>query len=197
MDMGDAIQGTLPGLEVSEEPDIMLPIDDDKPPFTPGQETTTYTEPLGKEDSTDDDDKLPYTSIQDTPSPSKLLDRGDSEILDFTIEARKQLYYELEKRAGENKKTDSFHREVGDVTNFVEINQAFPKVDITDDEGKKKDPYYTHPRQYSKGPSTYTEEIINTGNGYEWKVTKIQTKIQGGEDRVSWKFTNVSNPKYD
>jgi len=171
MGMKDIIQETLPGLEVSNDTNIMLPIDDD------------------------DNDKLPYTPIEEITTPLKILNRTDKEAINFAIEARKQLYYELERRAQKNGEIDSFHIAVGDINNFIQTKQAFPEASIYDDEEKKKDPYYAYPRQHSKGISTYTEESVNTGDGYEWLVTRTQTKVYGGEDKVSWKFNNISNPR--
>jgi hypothetical protein len=154
---------------------------------------------LEKEEDYNDKENIndPFTPQYPEATESIILSRKDPKVIDFTIEARKQLYYEQEKRASKNGKIDSFRRKMGDVTNFTLINRDFPEAADNDEEGKKEDPYYTYPKQYSKGLSTYTEELVNTGDGYKWLVTRIQTKVQGGKDDISWKFTNVSNPKYD
>jgi len=198
MDMGDETekghtakeyQEPLPGIlgntDKNKTPESITPSDDPSIQQTPGKKPhTNYVIPEPEESN------YPCAGYGKTLTEEienmEVLNRKDSSVIEFTQEAREYLYSYLEKQALGRNKLDAFRFKTGELQDFVDTNQAWPSGE------KRTDPYYTHPKKYKRGIAEYTEEIINSGDGYFWLVTKKQI----GSYSTKWSVSKIENPQH-
>lgn len=180
----NAIQEELPGLEL--------------PSKGPQKDSPTSASPI---QTNDPEEIQAEIGIDNTNYPTEttieekidVLSRGGQEGYNFSVEAREELFHELASRAkGKGLKN---------MRGFLNVNRnpGYFALKTQPHEDKKlersEDPYYTYPKKVTKGLTITTKEIVNTGGGWEWEVSKRELIDLAGGRNISWEFSNTKNPR--